>query len=113
MLKITDLAEINLKPGYLTRDRILSQWGKVIQAACRQDEIIGYWGNGDFVIAMPNLDITQGKEHLTELLATLRKQVFTSSEGKRFQVTFHFATIQSERDDKTLHSLYQKCCQLI
>ncbi|MEM8829944.1 MAG: response regulator [Cyanobacteria bacterium P01_G01_bin.19] len=113
VLKITDLADINLKQGYLMGDRILAQWGKVIQAACRQDEITGYWGNGDFIIAIPNLDKTKSEEHLNELLATLRKQVFTSLEGKRFQATFNFAIVQSDQDDKTLHSLYQKCCQII
>ena len=111
VLKITDLAQINFQYGHLTGDRILAQWGKVIQAACRQDEITGYWGNGDFVIAMANLDRTQGKEHLSELLTTLRRQVFALPSGKRFQVTFDFATAQSDRDEETLHSLYQKCCQ--
>ncbi len=113
VLKKTDLAEINLKYGHLTGDRILAQWGKVIRAACRQDEITGYWGNGDFVIAMTNLDKTQGDEHLTELLTTLRRQVFTSPMGKRFQVTFNFATVECDRNGEALHSLYQKCCQLI
>ena len=113
VLKITDLAEINLKHGYLTGDHILSQWGKIIRAACCQNEITGYWGNGDFIIAMPDLDVARGKEHLTELLATLRRQVFTSPMGKRFQVTFNFATVQDDRDEKMLHSLYQRCCQLM
>ena len=111
LLKIADLADINLQHGHLMGDRILSQWGKVIQAACRQDEITGYWGNGDFVVAIPNLDKTQGQEHLSELLTTLRRQVFTSPAGKRFQVTFNFTIVEC-RDRENLHSLYQECRQL-
>ena len=110
LLKITDLADINLQHGHLTGDRILAQWGKVIRAACRQSEITGYWGNGDFIIAMPDLAKTQAQEHLTELLTTLRRQVFTSPTGKRFQVTFNSAIAEC-RDGDNLHSLYQKCCK--
>lgn len=33
ILKISELQQNNLKYGHITGDRILSQWGKVIQAA--------------------------------------------------------------------------------
>ena len=112
VLKITQLQQINYKHGHCTGDRILSQWGKVIQAAFRHAEVItSYWGNGDFIIGMPNLDKTQAKEHLTELHNILRKQVFTSPEGERFQVTFDCATAEFSQDGKTLHSLYQTSTQ--
>lgn len=82
VIKMTDLSAINLKYGHHTGDRLLAQWGKVIQAAFRRDEVSAYWGNGDFIIGIPNLTKAQGKEHLGELLSALRKQVFTSPEGK-------------------------------
>ena len=108
VLNMSQLQQINHKYGHATGDRILAQWGKVIKAAFRHDEITGYWGNGDFIIAMPNLTKTQGKEHLTELLTILRKQVFTA-ERDRFQVTFNCATAEAIEDGQTLHSLYQAC----
>ena len=111
LLKINDLQEINQKYSHVTGDRILSQWGKVIQAAFRNDEITSYWDNGDFVIGMPNLDKAQGNERLIELLGILRKQVFTSPEGERFQVAFDYAIAEFIKDGKTLHSLYQVCIQ--
>lgn len=111
VLKITDLQEINQKYGHVVGDRILARWGKIIRAALRQDEVTGYWGNGDFIVGMPNLDNTQGKEHLAELLSILRKQVFTSTEGERFQVAFSCATAELAQDCKSLHSLYQACVQ--
>ena len=113
VLKITELPQINLKYGHGTGDRILSQWGKVIQAACRNDEITGYWGHGDFIIGLPNLDQNQGKEHLTELLTILRKQVFTSPQSDRFQVAFNCATAELTSNAQTLHSLYQACFENI
>ncbi|NJO96581.1 MAG: response regulator [Pleurocapsa sp. CRU_1_2] len=123
VLKITDLAQINFKYGHGIGDRILAQWGKLIQATCRNDEVAGYWDNGDFIMGMPNLDKTQGKEHLSELLTSLRKQVFTAPEGievaeqvrttqpERFQVAFDCAVAEFIKDGTTLHSLYQTCVQ--
>jgi diguanylate cyclase (GGDEF)-like protein len=111
VLKMTELPEINLKYGHTTGDRVLAQWGKVIQAALRNNEITGYWGNGDFVIGMPNLNKTQATEHLTELLTIFRKQIFTSPEGDRFQVAFNCAAAEFPQQGKTIHSLYQSCVQ--
>lgn len=111
VLRITELQQINYQYGHLAGDRILARWGKVIRAALRHDEVTSYWGNGDFVIGMPNLNKTQAREHLTELLSILRKQVFTSTEGERFQVAFDCATAEFLRDGKSLHSLYKACVQ--
>lgn len=123
VLKIIDLQQINFKYGHGIGDRILAQWGKLIQATCRNDEVTGYWDNGDFLIGMPNLDKTQAKEHLSELLTILRKQVFTAPENvevaeqvkktqpERFQVAFDCAVAEFTKDGTTLHSLYQTCIQ--
>jgi diguanylate cyclase (GGDEF)-like protein len=120
VLKITELQQINFKYGHAVGDRILAQWGKVIQATCLNDEVTGYWDNGDFIIGMLNLNKDQGKEHLSELLTILRKQVFNAPEGiatakqvqaDRFQVAFDCATAEFIKDGITLHSLYQTCIQ--
>ena len=111
VLQITRLQQINLQYGHRTGDRILAQWGKVIQAAFRNNEVTSYWGNGDFIIGMPNLDRTQGKEHLTELLTILKKQVFASLEGKQFQVAFDCAVAELNANEQTLHSIYRACIQ--
>ena len=121
VIKITDLQQINFKYGHGIGDRILAQWGKIIRATCRNDEITGYWDSGDFMIGMPNLDTTQAKEHLSELLSVLRKQIFTAPESlevaeqarspqpARFQVAFDCAIAEFSKDGTTLHSLYQTC----
>ena len=92
-------------------DRILAQWGKVIRAALRSNEVSGYWGNGDLIIGIPDRNKTQAKEHLAEVLTILRKQIFTSLDGDRFQVACNCSVAEFPRDGKTLHSLYQFCCQ--
>ncbi|WP_019507842.1 response regulator [Pleurocapsa sp. PCC 7319] len=111
VLKITELREINLQYGHQIGDRVLAQWGKVIQAAFRNQEVTSYWGNGDFIIGIPNLNKNQGAENLTEILTILRKQIFTSLEGERFQVSCNYAVAEFPTDGKTLPALYQACEQ--
>ena len=111
VLKMTDLDSINLNYGHATGDRVLAQWGKVIQAAFRNDELTGYWGNGDFVVGIPNLNKNQSVEHLTEVLTSLRKQIFISPSGERFQVHCCYSVAEFPTEAKALHSLYQACAQ--
>lgn len=109
VLKMTQLQQINLKYGHQIGDRVLAQWGKVIRAAFRGKEVAGYWGNGDFIIGIPNLDKTQSLEHLAEILTILRKQIFTSLEGERFQVFCQCSVAEFPEDGKTLYSLSRAC----
>ncbi|WP_036479219.1 response regulator [Myxosarcina sp. GI1] len=109
VLKILELQQINLTYGYTIGDRILAQWGKIIHAAFRGDEIASYWGNGDFAIGMPNLSKAQAEEHLAEVLTVLRKQIFTSLEGNRFQVVCKAAVAEYPNDGQTLDTLYRAC----
>ena len=111
VLKITELRQINLQYGHQIGDRVLAQWGKVIQAAFRNQEVTSYWGNGDFIIGIPNLNKNQSAENLTEILTILRKQIFTSLEGERFQVSCNYAVAEFPADGKTLSALYQTCEQ--
>ena len=112
VVKISDLEQINLKYGHATGDRVLAQWGKLIQTTLRHNEITSYWGNGDFVIGMPCLNKIEAKEHLIELLSIFRKQIFISPEGERFQVAFDCSLAEFIKDGDTLHSLYQACVRL-
>ena len=112
LLSITDLPQINLNYGHGTGDRILAQWGKVIQAVLSNAEITSYWGNGDFMIGIPNLTKIQAEERLRELFQILRKQIFTSREGIRFQITFKSAIVEFSQNETTLHALYQAAVNL-
>lgn len=111
LLRIPELAQINLKYGHEYGDRILQQWGKVIQAAFRHQQVASYWGNGDFIIGIPNISKSEAKENLVELLTILRKQIFTAPDDTRFQVDCICSVAEFPQDGKTLHSLYRFCHQ--
>jgi GGDEF domain-containing protein len=88
-------------------NQVLQRWGWLFQSAFCGAEVVGYWGNGEFVVGMPGLTRTEANDFLGGLLTTLRQQVFTSPKGNRFQVSCNFAIAEYPTDGVTLQSLYQ------
>ena len=104
---ITELPAIHFQYGHATGNQILQRWGRLFQAAFRGAEVLGYWGNGEFVVGMPGLTKQQTSDRLSEILTTLRQQVFTAPDGSRFQVSFRFGIAEYASDGFTLQHMYQ------
>ena len=104
---ITELPAIHFQYGHATGNQILQRWGRLFQAAFRGAEVLGYWGNGEFVVGTPGLTKQQTSDRLSEILTTLRQQVFTAPDGSRFQVSFRFGIAEYASDGFTLQSMYQ------
>lgn len=50
-------------------------------------------------------------DRLTEIMTTLRKQIFTATNGTRFSVSCNHAIAEYPIDGETLPSLYRKLSQ--
>ena len=112
ILRIAELDRINFQYGHPIGDRVLQKWGYLIKSVFRSREVLGYWGNGEFIIGIPGLNKLQATERLGEILAVLRRQIFTAPDGKRFQVPCQWAVVEYPTDGKTIQSLYQSLRQL-
>lgn len=113
ILSIADLRQINLQFSHTAGNQVLQQWGRTFQTAFRGNEIVGYWGNGEFVVGLPGVTQTAVNDHLADVLKTLRRQVFTAPNGKRFQATCQVAIADSTTANPTIHTLYQAAAVLI
>lgn len=107
ILSIVELSKLNFQYGHNIGDQVLQKWGKLIQKIFRGGEVLGYWGNGEFIVGMPGLNKIQAKERVNEILAILRQQIFIASDGSRFQVACNCQFAEYPTDGKTIHSLYQ------
>lgn len=107
ILKIAQLGQLNFKYGHNISARVLQKWGRLIQKVFRSGEILGYWGNGEFIIGMSGFNKIQAQEHMSEMLAILRQQIFTAADGSRFQVACNYQFAEYPIDGKTVHALYQ------
>ena len=107
ILIVTKLNKLNFKYGHNIGNQVLQRWGRLIQKVFRAGEVLGYWGNGEFIVGMPGFNKVQASERVSEILAILRQQIFTSSDGSRFQVACNCQLAEYPTDGKTVHSLYQ------
>ena len=107
VLSISDFHQMNLKYGHAIANQVLQRWGRLLQAAFRNNSILGYWGNGEFVVGASNLNKMGMSDRLGEVLTTLRKQIFTATNGARFSVLCDYGVAEYPKGGETLHSLYQ------
>lgn len=107
LLRVADLAAIALQYGHDAAHQILQRWGQCLQATLRGQEVLGYWGNGEFVIGLPDLSPTEAAEYLAPLFQTLRRQIITLTTEERLQPEFVAAIATYPTDGLTLQALYQ------
>ncbi|MBD2483652.1 response regulator [Planktothrix sp. FACHB-1365] len=109
VLSFSQLHDINLEYGHLIGYQVLQRWGRLFQGMTTVGvETIGYWGNGEFVVGMPGLTQAEAQEHLSDILISLRQQVFTTLEGQRFQVVCEVKITEFPTQGQTLQQLYQQ-----
>ncbi|MBH8561775.1 response regulator [Nostoc sp. CENA67] len=110
ILTISDLRQINIQYGHEAGNQVLQRWSRLFQSAFCCGEILGYWGNGEFVVGVPVFTETERlviNHRLSDILTKLRQQVFTAPNGDRFQVSCYFAVVDYPNDGLNIHSLYQ------
>jgi diguanylate cyclase (GGDEF)-like protein len=111
VLAIPELQQINLQQGHPIGHQVLQRWGQLLQANFYNHEILGYWGNGEFVIGMPDCHQGTARDRLDQVLISLRQQVYTTPEKERFQVSYQWAIAEYPTDGQSLRSLYRSAIQ--
>jgi diguanylate cyclase (GGDEF)-like protein len=106
LFTVEALRQINLKYGHATGNHILQRWGQLLRSTFGEAKGLGYWGNGEFVVELSGSK-QEVNDRLSQLLTTLRQQIFTAPDGNRFQATFSLGVAEYPTDGLTLQSLYQ------
>ncbi|MGB7087347.1 MAG: response regulator [Phormidesmis sp.] len=114
LLKLVNLAQINLAYGHSTGHQVLKAWGDELTTRLPH-ALLGYWGNGDFVIGLPAVTLTAASDALQTVQKAFRQRVFTASPpdsekvstNTRFQAQYAIALSAFPEDRNTLVGLYQ------
>ncbi|HEY9888352.1 MAG TPA: GGDEF domain-containing protein, partial [Candidatus Obscuribacterales bacterium] len=107
LLRVTALAAIAHQHGPDAQHAILQGWGHCLQAWGRDAQTMGYWGNGEFMIAFPAATRAAAQDILDPLLQALRRQIITLPTGDRLQPAFSQATVMAPAAGHTLPLIYQ------
>ncbi len=107
LVKLSDLPTMNVQHGHDAGHATLKTWGQCFQAFSQTPEAMGYWGNGEFILGLPELTQAEAQDALEPLWQTLRRQIVTLPTGERIQPAFDWAIATYPTDGHTLQALYQ------
>jgi diguanylate cyclase (GGDEF)-like protein len=107
IFKVIELPQINIQYGHSIGEQVLQRLASLLQSTFTNNEVLGYWGCGEFAIGIPDLNKTQSQERLAEFLKTLRQQIFTASDGTRFQISTSLTLAEYPLDGLSIQALYQ------
>ncbi len=107
VLTVSELRSINIQYGHAAGNGVLQRWGQIFRTAFHSNEVLGYWGNGEFVVGLPGLRKAEMDDRLCDVLQTLRQQIFTAPDGERFQASCSAAVAEYPSDETTIHKLYR------
>lgn len=110
LLQLKNLTQINLEYGHSMGNVVLKFWGDELSARL-PNAIASYWGNGDFVIGLPNMNQTEALELLLAVQKTFRQKIFSTSPDDntkaRFQSQYAVGVAAFPDDGRALSSLYK------
>ena len=124
LLRLANLAKINLMYGHSVGNSVLKAWGDelkthLLNQPLHPHVVVSYWGNGEFIIGLPDASQSDAKELLSTVLKAFRQRVFTtpvaSSNAKsvRFQSSYELGLSDFPEGGETTVMLYQVAAQKI
>ncbi|MBD2664702.1 multi-component transcriptional regulator, winged helix family [Richelia sinica FACHB-800] len=113
LLAMPELSQINVHYSHEVGNQVLQTWSRMLQAAFPNAEVLGYWGNGEFVIGTSGLTKIEFRDLLADILTNMRQKIFTAANQERFQVICQWVVVEYPRDGETVQSLYQAAHQLL
>ncbi|MGE5656377.1 MAG: response regulator [Actinomycetota bacterium] len=106
ILDVDLLQSVNERYGDETGDRVLRTLGKLLNESFRQEDVVGRWGGGKFVIGMYGALVQDGIQRIAALLHLFSQHRFISNKGQSFQVTFSAGIAQFPGDGEEIQTLY-------
>ncbi|MCL1473069.1 response regulator [Argonema antarcticum] len=108
ILDLDNFKQINDRYGHGVGDLVLRWVGGLLLRSFRSNQdIVARWGGEEFVVEMYGMNKSAGVERLTDVLAILRQETFTSPNGVEFGITFSAGVAQYPDDGTDLQALYR------
>ena len=96
MADVNGLKLINDSFGHDTGDTLLKTVAKVIQKACRSNDVVSRIGGDEFVLLLPNSTASDAEEIITQIQTACKKEKVASVD---ISISFGFETKERQKED--------------
>jgi DNA-binding response OmpR family regulator/HPt (histidine-containing phosphotransfer) domain-containing protein len=122
LLRLANLSQINLNYGHSMGHQVLKAWGDELRFFVTEavrfpwkalpsqfpQALLSYWGNGEFVVALPDVSKLEASEALSPVLKAFRQRVFTGQRTDiRFQAQYKVGLCAFPDEGDSLGALYR------
>lgn len=107
LLEIAQLQDIQYYYGSAMGDQVLQRCGQLLKQTFRSEDLVGRWGNEEFVVGMYGTTVMGAMQRLLDAVQSLHNQVFVPEQSFPFDVTLNIGIAATPQDGQTLASLYQ------
>ena len=105
VLRLQHLHEMNRCCGHTTTDQVLAQVGQWLGQRLTDNEIVGRWGGGEFVVGIYGMTAQDGVRYLSAVLEPLVQQIAAMGDRQLAVFTVGFASYP--QDGQNLSELYE------
>jgi len=105
LIDVDEFRDLNAGLGHTTGDAVLRRLGTLMAETFRSEDVIGRWGDNEFVLGMSGLARDDAVQRVAETLEVFRQEWFTGHEGRRIQVSFSAGVAEYPGDGASLHQL--------
>jgi diguanylate cyclase (GGDEF)-like protein len=106
LIELDHLRQINQQYGHAVGDQVLARLGELLRRSFHNEDIVGRWGGGEFIVGMVGTSQADGIQRILDLQQSWR-QVNFESRGVPFHVSLRAEVVQSPQDGADLPALYQ------
>ncbi len=115
LIRLANLSQINLDFGHSMGNQVLKAWGDDLRFSLSDamqshfsQALLSYWGNGEFVIGLPDVSKSEASEALSPVLRAFRQRVFTGYRPDvRFQALYTVGFSAFPDEGNSLGTLYR------
>jgi diguanylate cyclase (GGDEF)-like protein len=105
LVELNHLKQINQQYGHGMSDQVLARFGELLRHSFRNEDVVGRWGGGEFVIGMAGMTKADGIQRMLDLQQAWQRFEFEADGA--FQVSFRAGVAQYPQDGADLRMLYQ------
>jgi diguanylate cyclase (GGDEF)-like protein len=108
MVDIDHFKRINDQHGHAGGDLVLSGLGKTARAALRTTDALGRWGGEEFLLVLPDCNLTGGLDVAQRVRSCLAGRTIQNADGTEVSFTVSIGLAAIEPTDVNLQALLQR-----